>query len=186
MRPLLPVVLLVSLVVVLLCMGQPVWCKCGAWVPWSWDIVSMHNSQHLLDPYSLTHLLHGLVGCLATAGLLRFRAVAARVDEPKRFACVVLAEAAWEVLENTPMVIERYRAATISRDYFGDSVLNSMADVCACALGYAIARRLPTWASIALFFATELTLVAWIRDSLLLNILMLAWPLQAVRTWQSG
>ena len=131
-------------VVVLRLMGQPVWCKCGSWTPWSWNIWSSHNSQHLVDPYTFTHVLHGVVLC----GLLYWLPRA--VPEWIRYLTAIVLEAGWEILENSPTIIERYRAATISKDYFGDSVANSIADILACAVGYWLAYRLRSMRSVCL------------------------------------
>lgn len=98
----------------------------------------------------------------------------------------MVVEGTWEVLENTPLIINRYREATVSLDYFGDSVANSISDLLACWLGFEIARRLPWWATVVLFVCVEIGLVWWIKDSLLLNVLMLVWPLEVVRQWQAG
>ena len=160
--------------------GRVIWCACGGLAPWSFDIWSRHNSQHLIDPYSATHVLHGL----AFFGLAWL--VARRTPLAWRFAGTVVVEAAWEVLENGQTVIQKYREATISLDYFGDSLVNSVGDVACCALGFLVAARLPWRASVALFLATELVLVATIHDSLLINILMLIHPIEAVRQWQMG
>ena len=137
--------------------GQPFWCKCHSWIPWSWVVMSSHNSQHLVDPYSLEWLA----------------------------VITTLIEAGWELLENSHWVIDRYRAATISFDYYGDSVLNSVGDVGCCLLGFWIASRISGKASIALFVAVELILLFWIRDNLTLNVVMLVHPIEAIRTWQS-
>lgn len=162
--------------------GQPLWCACGGISPLSLDIWSRHNSQHLVDPYSATHVLHGL----AFYGLLWLVTARGRLALPWRFAAAVLLESAWELLENSEAVIRRYREATISLDYFGDSVANSLSDVAMCAAGFAIAARLrPPWAA-ALFVATELLLLATIRDSLVLNVIMLVAPLPGVKEWQMG
>ena len=166
---------------ILLLMGQPLWCAVGDPAPWSSEVGSAHNSQHLGDPYTLTHLLHGFAFYAILWALL-----AHRVGQAGRFTIAMLVEAAWEIFENTDMIIERYRAATISLDYFGDSVANSLADIVACALGYLAAMTLPIWASVAVFAGVELLLMAWIRDSLLLNILMLVWPIEAIKSWQMG
>ena len=166
--------------IVLRLMGQPVWCKCGGWPPWSWDIWSLHNSQHFLDPYTFTHVLHGVVLCSILYWL------PASVSQSVRFLTAVLLESSWEILENTPWIIERYRAATISKDYFGDSVANSVADVVACAAGYLIAGRLGGRRSVIFFVVTELILLATVRDCLTLNVLMLLWPFESVKRWQMG
>lgn len=166
--------------IILKMMGQPIWCKCGSWIPWSWDIWSSHNSQHLVDPYFFTHMLHGVILCAMLYRLPR------TISETSRFLLAVVLEAAWEILENSPTIIERYRMATISKDYLGDSIINSAGDLFACAAGYLIAQRLRFNRSIVFFLLTELILLITIRDSLLLNVLMLVWPLEAVREWQIG
>jgi hypothetical protein len=160
--------------------GQPWSCQCGSWSIWSGNVVSSHNSQHLLDPYALTHLLHGVV----LAGLLWL--LPARCNPSWRFALACLVETAWEVLENSPMIIERYRTATISTDYYGDSVINSIGDVVACMAGFLLAERLRFKCSLLLFAVTELMLLAWIRDCLTLNVLMLVSPIEAIRDWQAS
>lgn len=169
-----------AMAIILYLMGQPLWCKCGGLSPWSWDIWSSHNSQHLVDPYFFTHVLHGVVLC----GLLYW--LPRRVSEPSRFLTAVILEAGWEILENSPTIIERYRAATISKDYFGDSIMNSAGDLIACIVGYLLARRLGFRNSIVFFLLTELILLLTIRDSLLLNVLMLVWPVEAIKWWQMG
>jgi hypothetical protein len=170
----------VAMAIILHLMGQPLWCKCGGLSPWSWDIWSSHNSQHLVDPYFFTHVLHGVVLC----GLLYW--LPRSVSESSRFLTAVVLEAGWEILENSPTIIERYRAATISKDYFGDSIINSAGDLVACIVGYLLARRLGFRNSIVFFLLTELILLLTIRDSLLLNVLMLVWPVEAIKRWQMG
>lgn len=170
----------IAMAIILYLMGQPLWCKCGGLSPWSWDIWSSHNSQHLVDPYFFTHVLHGVVFC----GLLYW--LPGRVSEASRFLTAVVLEAGWEILENSPTIIERYRAATISKDYFGDSIMNSAGDLIACIVGYLLARRLGFRNSIVFFLLTELILLLTIRDSLLLNVLMLVWPVEAIKWWQMG
>lgn len=167
-------------VVVLRAMGRIAWCACGGASPVSLDTWSPHNSQHLFDAYTLSHVLHGVV----FYGALRL-ALGARWPAWRAVGALAI-EAAWEVLENTPWVIDRYRAVTVSLDYTGDSIANSVADLASCGVGYAFSRVAPAWASVLAFVATELVMLAWIRDSLLLNVLMLVWPLEAVRAWQSA
>ena len=169
-----------AMAIILHLIGQPLWCKCGGLSPWSWDIWSSHNSQHLVDPYFFTHVLHGVVLC----GLLYW--LPRRVSEPSRFLTAVILEAGWEILENSPTIIERYRAATISKDYFGDSIINSGGDLIACIIGYLLARQLGFRRSMVFFLLTELILLLTIRDSLLLNVLMLVWPIEAIKRWQMG
>lgn len=167
--------------IVLSVMGRSVWCGCASLVPWSFDVWSAHNSQHVLDPYTFTHVLHGF-GFYA----ITFLALSHVLGIPARLLVAAVLEAAWEVLENTPMVIEKYRTETMSLDYFGDSVINSVADIGACVLGFWIASKLSARVSIALFVATEIVLLLWVRDSLLVNILQLLWPIAAIKTWQMG
>lgn len=167
---------LVAAAVVLRAAGRIWWCACDSWVPWSWEVYSRHNSQHLLDPYSFSHILHGLLFYAALAAL--------RVPLRHRFPLALALEAGWEILENSEFVIRRYREATISLDYFGDSVANSLSDIAFCALGYGLAQRLPVRISIAGYLLIELTMLATIRDNLALNILMLVWPLESVKAWQ--
>jgi len=170
--------MLLATVVALRLLGRVFWCDCGSLVPWSWDVNSQHNSQHLIDAYFFTHVLHGLV----------FYALLFAVRWPRtvesRFLAVLFLESVWEVLENSPPIIERYRAVTVSLGYYGDSIANSIVDILACSLGVLIACRATVWQSVAFFAATELLLVATIRDCLTLNVLMLAFPIDAIRQWQ--
>ncbi len=160
-------------------MGRVWWCEAGDLWPWSWDVWSRHNSQHLMDPYSLSHIQHGIGLYLALAIVpVRYLAIDLRV------LAVAMVEAVWEVAENTSWMIERYREVTISLDYYGDSIVNSMGDFGFCMLGVLIARRLPWWAGLVLFTVLELVSVMWIRDSLMLNIIMLIYPLDVIRQWQ--
>jgi len=158
--------------------GQPLWCQCGGWSPWSGEIWSLHNSQHLFDPYSFTHVLHGVI----FYGLLR--AVLGEDRFGLRVFLATVIEAAWELVENSEAVINAYRESTISLDYFGDSVLNVVGDLGAMWVGFGLAAALPIWVSVAGFVATEVILALWIRDSLLLNILMLTFPIEAIKQWQ--
>lgn len=172
---------LVVMVGTLAAMGRRWWCACGSWSPVSWVVNSSHNSQHLVDAYSASHVEHGLVFVPA----LRVLAAGRLAPRDLVLGAFVL-EAAWEVLENTPMVIDRYRQATISLDYVGDSVANSVSDVTFCTLGALLAARAPLWVPALVLVGIEAGLLATIRDSMLLNVLMLAWPLEVVRRWQAG
>lgn len=166
--------------VVLSLMGQVVICKCGYVLLWSGDALSSDNSQHISDWYSLSHAIHGF---LFYAGLCL---VARWLPVGPRLALATLVEAAWEIFENTPFVINRYRESTLSLDYFGDSVLNSVTDIGFMMIGFFLAWRLPIWVSVVLVLAMELIALYAIRDNLTLNILMLIYPIEAVKTWQLG
>lgn len=166
--------------VILRAMGRVAWCACGSWSPVSWDVWSRHNSQHVLDPYTFSHVQHGLVFYAVLALVL------GRAAPGVRLALAVALEAAWEVLENTPMVIEHYRQATVSLDYTGDSIANSVSDVLACTLGWLAAHRVPVAAAVGAYVAIEVAMIAAIRDSLILNVWMLVWPVEAVKQWQLG
>jgi hypothetical protein len=158
--------------------GRVWWCRDDSYTLWSGAVLSRHNSQHLFDPYTFTHILHGVLYFWIASLLFR------RMPVVWRLFLALLVECSWEVLENTNMVIERYRAVTISLDYFGDSVANSLGDMLSCAVGFLIARKIKLWWSLAFFVLTELILLFWIHDSLLLNIVMLVYPIEAVKTWQ--
>jgi Protein of unknown function (DUF2585) len=160
--------------------GRLWWCACGQLSLWSGNTWSQHNSQHLIDPYSFTHMLHGMVLC----GLVVW--VCPRLPFAWRLWFAVLIEAVWEIVENMDFVIQRYRAVTASLDYQGDTVANSLGDILSFGVGVAIARYLGFWRSLGLFLVTEVVLLFWIRDGLLLNVLMLLYPIDAVRAWQMG
>ncbi len=161
-------------------MGRVLLCTCGRVRLWHGVVASAENSQQVTDWYTFTHVLHGLLFYAALAVAAR------RMPVRARLLVAVAIEGIWEVVENSPAIIDRYRAVTISYDYYGDSILNSVSDVAAMMLGFWLARRLPVWASVALAVATEVLLAIAIRDNLSLNILMLLHPIDVVRHWQQG
>ncbi|MBK9154840.1 MAG: DUF2585 family protein [Chloracidobacterium sp.] len=165
--------------VVLWTQGRIWWCKSGDWAVYvneAWN--SSHTSQHLFDPYTFTHVLHGVLA-FWLAGL-----ILPRLAMGWRYLIAMVGEAAWEVLENSAFIIEKYRENTASLDYFGDSIMNSVGDLFACAAGFWIAVRVGWWRSLAFFVVVEILLLIWIRDGLMLNILMLIYPLESIKAWQ--
>lgn len=154
-------------------------CECGGWQVWKGDVWSSHCSQHVLDPYSITHMSHGLIFWCVMLWLLPKMSVAWRL------VIAVGIAAAWEVAENSAFVINRYRSVTMSLDYMGDSVLNATADVMCCFVGFFVARALGPMRTLALFVLTETMLLFTMRDNLTLNVIMLVWPIEAIKTWQS-
>lgn len=172
---------LALMIIILRFQGRIWWCKYGDYAIYineAWN--SPHTSQHLLDPYAWTHILHGVLFFWLT--LLIFR----NLSPAWKFSISILAESSWEVLENSSYIIEKYRENTASLDYFGDSISNSIGDVLACAVGFIIAYKLGWRRSIIFFILVELVLIFRIRDSLLINIIMLIHPIEAIKTWQMG
>jgi hypothetical protein len=155
-------------------------CSCGRFLPWVGDAWSSETSQQLFDPYTFTHVLHGFVLC----GLLAW--ALPRLPWTWRLSLAVAAEAVWEMIENTDFVIRRYRETTAALGYTGDTVVNSLGDIAACALGFLLARKIGLLRTIIVFAATEVILLVFIRDSLLLNVLMLIYPSEKLRAWQAG
>ena len=160
-------------------MGRPPFCKCGIIRPWSGEIWSNQNSQQFADPYTFTHILHGVL-IYALVWLIGRKRLPAR----GRFVAAVVLECGWELFENTDFIIRRYRDLTISLDYFGDSVFNSIGDICAMMTGYFVASNVPVRITIAGGLLLDLFLLFWFRDSLAINILMLIYPIEGIKNWQ--
>ena len=163
-----------------LAMGRPIAYRSGPVRFWSGNIKSDQNSQQIADPYTFTHFIHGA----AFYGLTRLVMPPASVAT--RTVVALALEAAWEVYENTDTVVNRYRTETISLGYYGDSLINSMMDIVACGIGFFLTWRLPRSVTITWVVIVELLLAVWIRDNLTLNILMLVYPIKAIKAWQAG
>jgi hypothetical protein len=172
--------LVLGAVAILLALGRTPICTCGYVALWSGDPNSSENSQHLTDWYTPSHILHGLIFYVALWWALPSMGIGWRLT------IATLVEVAWEILENSPVIIERYRAVTISLGYTGDSVINSFMDIVAMFVGFWLARVLPVWASIAILIGAEVLTGIVIRDGLALNVLMLVFPLDFVLDWQAG
>ncbi len=181
---LLPLILvaaaIVGALVTLRSMGRVWWCAHGDWKPAVLDAWGPHNSQHFADPYVFSHFLHGVVFFFwFNWGVLR------RKPMWGLFAAMLL-EIAWEIFENTPFTINRYRAETAAVGYTGDSVANSFGDLIACLGGWFVARAVGIWWSIGLYLAMEIGCAIWIKDNLTLNVVQFLYPIEAIKKWQSG
>jgi hypothetical protein len=173
-------VVLLGTALILRSQGRLWWCSCDYLLVWSGDPWSSDNSQHLLDPYSFTHLLHGFLLC----GLLTL--LVPRLSTVWRLWLAVTIEAVWEVVENSEFVIRRYREETAALGYHGDTIVNSLGDILVCGLGFVMAQSLGFRRTFALFLLTEVALAILIRDNLTLNIVMLIHPFEAIKEWQAA
>ena len=176
----LTILAVLGMIATLWIMGREPICKCGFVKLWHGEVVSAENSQHLSDWYTPSHLIHGF------AFYFLLWLFARRLTIGWRLLIATIVEIAWEILENTDAVIERYREVTISLDYYGDSILNSTADVVAMMVGFWMAMRLPVWLVIALTILFEVVTMVYIRDGLALNIIMLLYPLASIAEWQAA
>jgi hypothetical protein len=170
----------VATAILLQSQGRIWWCLNDSFTPWSSDIWTRHNSQHLFDPYTFTHILHGVLYFWLITLVFK------KMPILWQFVLAIFVACGWEILENSKYIIERYRAETISLDYTGDSIANALSDIFSCGVGFYIAYKLKLWWSLGFFLITEIILLFWIRDSLIVNILMLLYPLKSIKTWQIG
>lgn len=171
-------------VLILKAMGRPFISNGGTVKLWHGAVVSSENSQHLSDWYSFSHIVHGFLFFFI------LWVVSKKIPLVRKFSIAlviaVVMESIWEIIENTDFVINRYREATIALDYFGDSIINSTADIFFMSLGFMMASRLSVIASLSIVVASEVMLAFVIRDNLLLNIIMLIYPIDAIKEWQLG
>jgi len=164
----------------LLALGHPPICTCGSVKLWHGDVLSAENSQHLTDWYTFSHIIHGF------GFYLLLWLIAQRAPIGLRFAIAVGLEVGWEILENTPLIMDRYRESALAQGYYGDSIINSVSDTLAMSFGFFLARKQPVWLTIVLTIAMELFVGYMIRDNLTLNIIQLIHPNATLSRWQAG
>lgn len=179
---LISVAMIAVFAVILLLMGQVPICKCGYIKLWHGVTFSSENSQHLTDWYTFSHIIHGFI----FYWLARMIGKKLGWNVGAWFLLALAVEIGWEIFENTDLIINRYREVTISLDYYGDSVINSVFDVLSMVLGFVMARKMPVWVTLVLLAFMEIFVGYYIRDNLTLNIIMLIWPLDAIKNWQSA
>nr|WP_246351911.1 DUF2585 domain-containing protein [Sphingobium subterraneum] len=182
-------ILIAGAAALLLAMGRPAICTCGTVKLWEGAVNSAGNSQHIADWYSFSHIIHGFLFYAGTWWLLgrkRRDGTPPLLRRDARLAVAVAIEAGWELLENSPIIIDRYRTATIALGYTGDSVLNSLSDIGMMMAGFLFAARMPVRVTVLVAVGFELLTLWTIRDNLTLNVLMLTWPVEAVKLWQAG
>ena len=174
------VLLILGMVVTEFLMGRLIICKCGYVSLWYNNANGPGNSQHIFDWYTFSHIIHGMV----FYGLLWL--IARRLPPQTRFILALVIESAWEILENSPFIIDRYRTATFAIDYYGDSIINSVSDVLAMCFGFILARKFRIWIIIILIIAMELFVGYMIHDNLSLNIINLIHPTETIKNWQAA
>lgn len=170
--------LVVILIGILALMGRPFFCPCGTLKLWQGDVFSPQVSQHLTDWYTFTHVIHGILLYGGLWWLLPDK------SHGHRFIMALAIEGSWEIFENTEFVIDYYRQNTMAVEFYGDTIINSVSDLGAMAVGYWITFNLPLWGSVGMLVVIEVLLTLIIRDSFFLNVLMFLYPFEFIKSWQ--